>query len=380
MHHDTVAAAARRFPLLGRPRPDCPALPLRMKEITDAANAALRKPGHGMADAAHVLNKAALIASDAGLPDLARRICWQHIDAYLRLARPLTVLEARYMLEPVFNLARLQIRAEQGAPALRLMEAMHEAVTRHIDLVVGDRTLPTANLVGDRAERRMLRQWVWLQLIGEGTRVLALDGRWDEAAEHARSHNGIGAHLMEGRQAVIIAACLQGDPEYGRRVLTESALTQPWEQQVAACLSLMCATPARPAKPQHLTVLTERLALPITAPNYASYRARLGLAGAILANATQPELATRLLHHTARQAIDTADGYAAHDILGFREPLQGITADQHAALRRIATTAGLGLGELPEEAVRHLTTAADMAVQALAAPAAAAPAAGLGRA
>ncbi|OON28178.1 hypothetical protein BSA16_28230 [Micromonospora sp. Rc5] len=380
MHHDTVAAAARRFPLLGRPRPDCPALPLRMKEITDAANAALRKPAHGMADAAHALNKAALIASDAGLPDLARRICWQHIDAYLRLARPLTVLEARYMLEPVLNLARLQIRAEQGAPALRLMEAMLEAVTSNIALVVGDRTLPTANLVGDRAERRMLRQWVWLQLIGEGTRVLALDGRWDEAAEHARSHNGIGAHLMEGRQAVIIAACLQGDPEYGRRVLTESALTQPWEQQVAACLSLMCATPARPAKPQHLTVLTEQLALPITAPNYASYRARLGLAGAILANATQPELATRLLHHTARQGIDTADGYAARDILGFREPPQGITADQHAALRRIATTAGLGLGELPEEVVRHLTTAADMAVQALAAPAAAAPAGGLGRA
>ncbi|WP_128763684.1 hypothetical protein [Micromonospora sp. MW-13] len=127
-------------------------------------------------------------------------------------------------------------------------------------------------------------------------------------------------------------------------------------------------------------MLMERLALPIAAPSYASYRALLGLAGAILANATQPELAARLLHHTARQAIDTADGYAARDILGFREPLKGITADQHAALRRIATTAGLGLGELPEEVVRHLTTGAGMAVQALAAPAAAAPAAGLGRA
>ncbi|MFG1802467.1 hypothetical protein ACGFI4_20210 [Micromonospora carbonacea] len=54
----------------------------------------------------------------------------------------------------------------------------------------------------------------------------------------------------------------------------------------------MCATLARPAKSQHFTVLMERLALPIAAPNYASYRARFGLTGAILANATQPELAT----------------------------------------------------------------------------------------
>ncbi|MGW1056986.1 hypothetical protein [Micromonospora rubida] len=365
MHHDTVAAAARRFPLLGRPRPDCPALPLRIKEITDAANSALRKPGHGMADAAHALNKAALIASDAGLPDLARRLCWQHIDAYRRLTRPLTVLEARYMLEPVLNLARLQLRAEQGAPALRLIKAMYEAVSERTDLVVGDHTLPTADLVGDRAERRMLRQWVWLQLIGEGTRVLTLANRWDEAAEHARTHNGIGAHLMEGRQAVIVAACLQGDPEHGHKVLRDSTLTQPWEQQVAACLALLCTVPTRPAKPQQLAMLIDLLTLPIAAPNYASYRARLGLTGAILANATRPELATRLLHCTARQTIDTADGYAAHDLLAFREPLEGITTDQRAALQRIATAAGLGLGELPKGMTHRLTTTADVATQAL---------------
>src|SRR5690348_8131751 len=94
-----LTAAIRRFPLLGRPRPDCPALPLRIQEIADAVDNARHKADHGMADAAHALNKAALIASDAGMTDLARRLCWRHIDAYRRTGRPLSILEARYLLE-----------------------------------------------------------------------------------------------------------------------------------------------------------------------------------------------------------------------------------------------------------------------------------------
>lgn len=125
------------------------------------------------------------------MPYLARHLCWQHIDAYRRLDRPLTVIEARYMLEPVLNLARLQIRADNGtAAALQILEAMHQAVTRRQDLTVGDHTLRTAHLVGTQHDRRQLREWVWLQLIGEGVRALALADRWKDAAEHARTHNG----------------------------------------------------------------------------------------------------------------------------------------------------------------------------------------------
>ncbi|MEN3608580.1 hypothetical protein AAH979_03455 [Plantactinospora sp. ZYX-F-223] len=365
MYHATIAAAVRRFPLLGRPRPDCPALPLRIQEITDAANAAAQKGEHGVADAAHVLNKAALIASDAGMPEFARQLCWQHINAYRRLTRPLTTLEAHYMLEPVLNLARLQIRADQGTSALRLIEAMYEAVTRHTDLTIGEHTLPTANLTGDRDDRRKLREWVWLQLVGEGIRILALGNRWGDAADHARIHNGIGDHLLEGRQAVIVASCVQGDPDQGRRVLAASALTEPWEQQVAACLDLICAGPGSPRAVRHLATAVERLALPMTATNYASYRTRLGLTVAILAGAVEPEVATQVLHETAQQAIETADGYAARDVLGFREPSAGITRDQYVDLRRIAAEAGLGVGELPAAVVCEMTTTAAVAVEAL---------------
>lgn len=365
MYHASVAAALRYFPLLGRPRPDCPALPLRLKEIADAADTAVEKREHGMPDAAQALNKAALIASDAGMPDLARQLCWQHIDAYRRVARPLSILEARYMLEPVLNLARLQIRADHGAPALRLLEHMYDAVTHRTDLVLGEHALPTATLDGEAGERRTLREWVWLQLLGEGIRILALSNRWADAAEHARKHNGIGGHLMEGRQAAVIAACIQGKSDQGRKILGISTLTQPWERQVAACLNVICTGPTDPGVNHHLATAAELLTASRPAPSYASYRTRLGLATAILASPTRPGLAADILYQTAQQAIDTSDGYAARDVLSFREPLSGITPDQHGDLRRTAADAGLASGQLPGTAVQEISTTAALAEAAL---------------
>ena len=361
----TVSAAIRRFPLLGRPRPDCPALPLRLKEVAQAADAAVHKLEHGMHDAAHALNKAALIASDAGMADLAKHLCWQHIDAYRRIDRPLTILEARYMLEPVLNLARLQIRADQGTPALSLLEAMHQAISHRTDLTIGDHVLPTANLTGEQSEGRKLREWVWLQLIGEGIRALALANRWADAAEHARTHNGIGAHLMEGRQAIIVAALVEDIPAVSCKLLTETVLTQPWEQQVAACLHLMVSPRASTLMPQHLANALRRFAASDTATNYASYRARLGLTLAILANATQPELAVKVLGRVAKHAIDSGDGYAARDVLGFREPIDGISEPHRTHLSRIAVNAGIGLGQLPDDAVNSVTANTDLAVKAI---------------
>jgi hypothetical protein len=365
-----LAAAVRRFPLLGRPRPECPALPLRIQEIADAVATARQKTEHGMTDAAHALNKAALIASDSGMTDLARHLCWQHIDAYRRVRRPLTVLEARYLLEPVLNLARLQIRIDQGSAALRLLESMFQAVTRRWDLVVEDQTLPLAHLTGDNQDHRQIRQWVWLQLVGEGVRALALAGRWKEAAEHARRFNGIGDHLMEGRQAEIIAHCVHGELAEARVVLAQSTTTEPWEQDVAACLQMMCTEPG-----DELTVPTTTVPIvaeavvrytgrPSTAA-HALYHARLGLTIATLANTVSPGLTTLLLGRVAQDAIDSADGYAARDVLGFREPIDGITDDQRRQLSRRATQAGLGVGTLPQPTLRRLTAATDEATAVL---------------
>ncbi|GLY98789.1 hypothetical protein [Actinoplanes sp. NBRC 103695] len=360
-----LAAAVRRFPLLGRPRPDCPALPLRVQEVVDAVDGARQKPDNGMAGAAHALNKAALIASDSGMTDLARHLCWQHIDTYRRAERPLTILEARYLLEPVLNLARLQIRTDQGTAALHLLESMYQTVTRRSDLTVENQTLPMADLVGGQQERRQLREWVWLQLIGEGVRALALAGRWVDAAEHARSYSGIGVHLMEGRQAAIIARCMTDAPAEGRALLAQSVTTEPWEQEIAGCLHLMCTDPSDSLMARHLTTAMARFTARTPAAGYASYRARLGLTLATLASPTRPDLAKVLLGRIATEAVDSKDGYAARDVLGFREPIDGITERRRTDLNHLAAESGLGIGALPERILRCLTATADEAVAVL---------------
>lgn len=364
MNH--TALAARRFPLLGRPRPHCPPLPLRIQEITDAVDTATRKAEHGLHDAAHALNKAALVASDSGMTDLAEHLCWQHINAYRHLLRPLTILEARYMLEPVLNLARLHLRAQQGTLALTLLNAMYKAVTERGDLTVGHHLLPTSHLTGEHQERRQLREWVWLQLIGEGIRALALANRWNDAAEHARAHNGIGAHLMEGRQAAIIAHCLNDDHAYGRALLDQSTPTEPWEQDVAACLRIMCAQPTNPDSAHYVTATVTRLTARLSpSPGYASYNARLGLTIATLAASTSNTLATTLLREVAERAIASQDGYAARDVLGHREPASGITPYQRETLHQRAVDAGLGIGTIPDPYLQHLTSASRDAVAVL---------------
>lgn len=63
----------------------------------------------------------------SALPDLARSLCWQQFDVYLR-ARPLGAQVARYMLEPIFNLARLLIREGNGKGAHQLLNTLYHAV------------------------------------------------------------------------------------------------------------------------------------------------------------------------------------------------------------------------------------------------------------
>lgn len=314
----TLNDVLRRFPLVGWARPACPPLPARVREIADIAADARQKRGHNIAEAAHALNKAALLASDCGLTDLAHDLCWQHINTYVDAGRGLTTTEAGYMLEPVHNLARLQIRADSSGRALNLLNTMYEAVTNGNDLVVDGNTLPLALLIGTSQEHRKLRQWVWLQLLTDGTRALALAGRWKEAAQHATVHKGVGLHLMEGRQAVIIAHLLQGESTDARAMLDASTPTQPWEQQVADCLAVMCADADDAALvSRHTGELVTRFFGTTPASPYTIFRTRLGLTITTLAANTGPEAAAKVLTQIVAEAVNAADGYAARDILAY---------------------------------------------------------------
>ncbi|MEO3854507.1 hypothetical protein [Acrocarpospora sp. B8E8] len=367
MDRTTLNAAVRRFPLLGRPRPACPSLPERVAEIAHIAEAAAQSHGiDTMAEAAHALNKAALLASDCGLPEHARDLCWRHINLYRQPGTRLTVLQARYLLEPVLNLARLQLRAEDGDPALRLVEAMYRAVTANTDLVVDGHTLPLADLTGTWEEHYRLREWVWLHYVGDGIRALTLADRWEEAVTHATTHRGIGLHLMEGRQAAIIAPLLRGELSVARALLEESTPTRPWEQQVASCLTVMCTDPDKTSAARNITTMIEHFLGSEPVPGYAVFRARLGLTVVTLASDADPAAAAHVLARVAREAIEADDGYAARDVLGYRSVLIRLANVQREALSALVTSSGLGAGSVSAPLLDSLISSTKVAEVAMA--------------
>ncbi|SDL63575.1 hypothetical protein [Nonomuraea jiangxiensis] len=358
----TLHAVVRLFPLVGRPRPACPSLQERVREIAEIADIAWQQGANGLHQAAHALNKAALVASDCGLGDLARDLCWQHIDVYRRIGAPLTVPHARYMLEPVLNLARLQIRAENGDQALRLLDAVYQAVTARTELVVEGQPLPTAGLIGTRQEHHKLREWAWLQYLADGIRALAMAGRWDEAVTHAKVHNGVGVHLMEGRQAEIIAHCLHGASQAARNVLEECELTEPWERQVGACLNVMSAGRSL-SRDGHAMVQQFLGSEPI--PGYAVFRARFGLAVATLTGAFDVCTADRVLVQVAMEALQSGDGYAARDVLGHHTVMR-LAGDHRRGLTELVASAGLGSESLPAPLLDSITASVKLAREVLA--------------
>jgi hypothetical protein len=365
--HPTVLAATRHFPLIGRPRPICLGIGLRLQEVRDAVAAAQEEPDNCMHDAAHALNKAALIASDGHMADLARQLCWQHINAYREAGRPLTFLECRYMLEPVHNLARLKIRADHGTPALALLEDMHQAVKHRQQLTVEGQTLPTSNLTGELREEESLRRWVWLQLIGDGVRVLVLAHRWPEAAAHARRHNGIGDHPLEGRQAAIIAHLVQNEAAQAAQRLAQTVITEPWEHDIMPCLEAMYAIAQDDEKAaiQHLETALVRLHIPEQDPQHGSYRARLGLTVATLAQEVHPNLAAKVRTEVIEEARNSHDGYAARDVLNCRALASTVTRHQRDELARVALRSGLGQGALTPRTIDELVGASTTAAQML---------------
>ncbi|MER5646980.1 hypothetical protein [Streptosporangium sp. NPDC002524] len=274
------------------------------------------------------------------------------------------------MLEPVTNLARLQIRADSGTQALHLLEAMYQAVTANIDLVEGH-TLPSADPIGTRQEHHKLREWVWLQYLGDGIRALALAGRWDEAVTLAEAHQGIGVHLMEGRQAAIVTRLLHGDPRAARALLEESTPVHPWEQQVASCLRVMCAAPNSAGR--DITAMVGHFLGSEPTPGYADFRARLGLTVVTLATTADPDAAGRILAHVATEVIEAGDGYAAREVLKHTRSENGMRLSdaQDQALSAVVQSSGLGRGAIPTHLMADLlaaVTTSQAAFQALADP------------
>jgi hypothetical protein len=359
MDDATLGAALRCLPLTGRPRPACRPLPERVAEVTEVARAACR-PAGALAEASHALNKAALIASDCGLPDLARDLCWQHINAYRLPQRPLAVQQARGILEPALNLARLRIRAKEHDKALHLLGDIHQAITTVTDLTIDGEVLPLSRLAVTQEEHRKLREWAWLQHLSEGIRAHVLAARWDEAARHAELHHGIGNHLMEGRQTAIILRCLSRDLAAAGQMLADTAVTEPWERQVATCLAVICAQD-QAASRRHITAMTESFQPAEPVPGYATYRAKLGIVTIVLARDADPAEAKRIASTVTTEVIGSSDGYAAREVLAHPTAADLLSVRQRQQLDGTAAASGLAAGSIAEPLHRDLMAAVSTA-------------------
>ncbi|MCX4480920.1 hypothetical protein OOK44_31550 [Streptomyces cellulosae] len=350
-----VSQIAKRFPLVARPRPACLPLAERVREITDLAATAERDGN--VTSATVALNKAALIASDCGMPDLARTLCWRHAEAVLR-AQPLGAQEAQYALEPLVNLARLRIRDGDGAGAYRLLDSLNRAVRSKTEAVVDDRTTSFQHLTTSAADHQQVCQWLWTVLLGDGTRALVAAGEWEHARAHSRQHRGVGQRLFDGRQVEVLVRCLGEQPSDALRFLHKSTLAEPWEHCVAAALAVLChrAADEHPAGPIDKMV-HHYLALD-PAPELAVFRSRVGLVLLDLSPETRQAEAAR---HLTCEATAQADGYVARDILAHPVCREGLSQDEHRRLAAAVASAGLGQGNIPEplaQALRHASAVA----------------------
>lgn len=336
-----LGQVARRFPLVARPRPACTPLPDRVATVRGHAAAAERDTDQASASAA--FNLAALLASDVGLPDLARQWCHRQAGVYLR-AHPLGAQAARHALEPLVNLARLHMRAGDGERAHALMEDLFRAVTGRTDTLIEGIALPAGHLTASPGDHDELRAWLWATVLATSARALAITGRWSEAHDRLTALRGVGQRLFDGRQTAILAHATTGRQDTAFTLLAQTVLVEPWEHAVAAVLTLLCRGWASDA--DAVAALKACDQVPAAAGlDVFHTRLRLALVDALGEHQRLPEVCQDVI----TRACASGDGHAARDVLAHPVCRAVLQPGQQQALTGAVDAAGLDQGSIPAD-------------------------------
>jgi hypothetical protein len=357
-------ALAARIPLVCSHRP--PGAPL--SERVDYLTAQARQPEGAshrdqVARAAGVMNFAALIASDTGIPELAAELCWRQHEIFAAAdTHPPDI--AIIALMPLVNIARQQVRQGDGSTAFSTLNCLYRAAQQRCTATISGHRVNLAPLTCGPAHRETCRG-LWAVLLTDGARALAREGRWTDAAQTMAAHRGIGTRLLDGRQIKIMALVEQGRHREAAAVIDATVTAEPWETAVVAILRAYIqqqATPATPAEPSDAIEKTIEL-LGQGEPTTAAFRSRAGLTALDLA-AGQPETSTAQLHDAIAKLAAT-DAYAARNAL--RHPIMRarMTCHQEQQLTSVITAAGFGVGQLPPGHMDAITTAVGQAEEHL---------------
>ncbi|WP_329343857.1 hypothetical protein OG866_00165 [Streptomyces sp. NBC_00663] len=346
---------AKRFPLIARFRPACLPLPDRVRSLTEIAEKAAAGNDPGLAST--VFNQAALLASDLGLPDLARSMCQRHAAAYMR-ACPLPATSAIRGLEPLVNLARLQLRAGRTDDGRQRLLDLYEAVGTATAVSFEGITVP-ADLTAAVDDRREVRAWLWRVLLADGTRALTSTGRWADALAHTEQHRGVGTRMLDGRQVAVITALTTGQTNCARELLTATAPGEPWEQAVTACLTELCRRDARQPVSDSLAALTDSYLKSEGQPGTTVFNVRLGLTVLDTVGSPEHPQAQLLVDDLVRRTTQARDGYAAREVLG--DPLFDVLgqAPQRQQCEDLLRSCALDSGVLPDVLHHDLATVLD---------------------
>jgi hypothetical protein len=348
---DPIGQFARRFPLVARTRPACIPLARRVADLCDRAREAERNNDLAAASAVH--NRAALIASDCGLPDLARQWCHRQANGYLR-AHPLDAQVARHALEPLTNLARLYIREGQGERAFELIDTLYTAVSSRTDATIDGVEIP-ADLTNSLQAHQEVRRWLWANLLVTGARALAVAGRWADAYARLRDYKGIGRRMLDGRQVAVIAHAASGDTDSALALLGNTAPGEPWENAVTACLTIPCRSGSDIADLDEL--LTQYYVLDTSAPGLAVFHTRLGLSFIDAIGTVEDPPARRIATDLIDRTTASQDGYTARDVLAHNGCHNLLTSTQTRQLTDLVEACALGRGTCPATLLTDLTTA-----------------------
>jgi hypothetical protein len=296
-----------------------------------------------------VLNLAALLASDLDMPEVARAWCHRHVAAYLK-DPALGPVGARRLLEPMINLARLQIRAGQGERAAALVHDLYTAVDTRTDTVIDGIELPASTMTGDAENHQEIRRWLWAVMLATTARALAASGRWGDARAALERMKGVGKRRMLERVAA-------DDADGAIELVRTTEADEAWEHVVTQCLAALCnrVSGQHPTRDELLSCYLDLK----QAPELAVFHTRLGLA--VIDTLGGPE--QRPCRAAALDLITTVvragDGYAAQDLLGAAgyENLMSGSEIQH--LRQRVHACGLGRGSLPAASEADLARALD---------------------
>ncbi|MEW2434306.1 hypothetical protein AB0952_08995 [Streptomyces caniferus] len=346
---------AQRFPLISRFRPACLPLPQRVDALAELADTAAAKADQGLASA--VYNQAALIASDIGLPDLARQLCHQHAAAYLH-ATPLPGMTAIRALEPVVNLARLQIRAGNSDDGRHRLLALYDAISNGAGAQFEGIHVPH-DLTTSDTDRHEVRAWLWRVILADGSRTLTTAGRWADALAHIEEHRGIGQRMLDGRQVAVLAtlACEPAGAAGAADLVFQTAPGEPWEQAVTSCLAVMCLRALHRPVADLLTELVDNYVQRQPDPGTTVFDTRLGLTILTLLDTSDGPAAHRVAEELCRRTITASDGYAARECLAVPRFTDLLKHPETQAAQGLVHACALESGELPTPQAAHLTMA-----------------------